>query len=989
MRTREWSVCLVLAGLAVACGDQPTAPDRELTPGPGTVALATATSEDGLSIVTDKDDYAPGDTVWFTGAGWASGDTLDIVLTDDPTLDSHQWSVEIREDGTFRDSTYVVDTEDLGVTFTLTATSRATHKSLTVIFADAQNLGAATLNGGSAVSVAPNASITALLTVTTTGSGGNSNWSSSAWRIATSPPQNDNAYTCVDTPDHSGAATNSESFSITAPASPGTYNTYFKVFQNANCAGGSGTQSAVLSNSVVVTVPSAATITTVSSSQNPSGSGQSVTFTATVTSGSPAAAVTAGQVAFKLGGTNCADASQLQAGQTVDANGQVTFATSALAIGSHIIRACYGGATGFLASEGSVTQQVNTTATEIDLSSSANPSKTGQSVTFTATVTSNSNPVTTGQLSFKKGGTQCSDATEVQAPANLSSSGQKTYVASFAASESPVTFRACYGGSSSPLLSASGASVVQNVDKAATTTSLSSGLNPSVFSQSVTFSATVAVVSPGVGTPAGSITLKDGTCGAGTELGTSSLNGSGQATFNVSSLSAGSHSVTACYAGNGDFEASNGSVAQTVNKAATTTVLGSSDNPSVFSQAVTFDVTVTPNSPAVATPAGDVVLKNGTCAAGTTIGASTALDGTGKASFNVSSLAVGTHPINACYLGNTNFLASDDEVSQVVNKASTSTGVASTVNPSVFSQSVTFDVTVTPVLPAVATPAGDVALVEGTCSSGTALGGPTALDGTGKASFVLSTLAVGTHTITACYAGNVSFEASDGGISQVVNKASTATALASSANPSILAQPVTFDVTVTPVSPAVATPQGDVTLKEGTCTAGATIGGPTALNASGQTSFTVTTLSAGNHTVSACYGGNASFEGSSNSLTQQVRFNFIGFAPPVDRPNTYNVSKAGQAIPLKWQLQDFFGNPVTTLAVATVKASDQSCTLGTTTDQLEEYASGQSGLQNLGGGYYQFNWKTPPSYSSSCKTIGLDLGEGFVRSNLAFFTFKK
>ena len=63
MRTRDWSVCLVLAGLAVGCGDQPTGLDREPVSGPGKVALATATSEDGLSIVTDKDDYAPGDTV--------------------------------------------------------------------------------------------------------------------------------------------------------------------------------------------------------------------------------------------------------------------------------------------------------------------------------------------------------------------------------------------------------------------------------------------------------------------------------------------------------------------------------------------------------------------------------------------------------------------------------------------------------------------------------------------------------------------------------------------------------------------------------------------------------------------------------------------------------------------------------------------------------------------------------------------------------------
>jgi hypothetical protein len=103
----------------------------------------------------------------------------------------------------------------------------------------------------------------------------------------------------------------------------------------------------------------------------------------------------------------------------------------------------------------------------------------------------------------------------------------------------------------------------------------------------------------------------------------------------------------------------------------------------------------------------------------------------------------------------------------------------------------------------------------------------------------------------------------------------------------------------------------------------------------------------------------------------------------------YNLSKAGQAIPLKWELRDFFGNPVTTLTNVTVKVTDQGCSTIPNADQIEEYASGQSGLQNFGDGRYQFNWKTPGSYATSCKTLGLDIGEGSVRTNLAYFTFKK
>jgi hypothetical protein len=58
-----------------------------------------------------------------------------------------------------------------------------------------------------------------------------------------------------------------------------------------------------------------------------------------------------------------------------------------------------------------------------------------------------------------------------------------------------------------------------------------------------------------------------------------------------------------------------------------------------------------------------------------------------------------------------------------------------------------------------------------------------------------------------------------------------------------------------------------------------------------------------------------------------------------------------------------------------------------TTDLIEEYASGGSGLQNLGDGYYQWNWKMPSNYANSCKTMKLDLGEGLFHT--ALFQFKK
>jgi uncharacterized repeat protein (TIGR01451 family) len=123
-----------------------------------------------------------------------------------------------------------------------------------------------------------------------------------------------------------------------------------------------------------------------------------------------------------------------------------------------------------------------------------------------------------------------------------------------------------------------------------------------------------------------------------------------------------------------------------------------------------------------------------------------------------------------------------------------------------------------------------------------------------------------------------------------------------------------------------------------------------------------------------------------------VVYNFAGFSAPVDRPNIMNVSKAGQAIPLKWRLTDALGRPITDLTSVAVQVGTLNCDLGTSQDVIEEYAAGASGLQNLGDGYYQFNWKTPTSYAGTCKTTALTFGAGglaYTEKPAAYFTFKK
>jgi hypothetical protein len=118
--------------------------------------------------------------------------------------------------------------------------------------------------------------------------------------------------------------------------------------------------------------------------------------------------------------------------------------------------------------------------------------------------------------------------------------------------------------------------------------------------------------------------------------------------------------------------------------------------------------------------------------------------------------------------------------------------------------------------------------------------------------------------------------------------------------------------------------------------------------------------------------------------------NFSGFSSPVDNPTVVNTVKAGQAIPLKWRLTDASGNPVTNLQSVTVTATSFNCSLGTSIDQIEEVAAGSSGLQNLGDGYYQYNWKSPTSYAKSCKTLQINgLGMQLTAQQQPLFQFTR
>ena len=208
----------------------------------------------------------------------------------------------------------------------------------------------------------------------------------------------------------------------------------------------------------------------------------------------------------------------------------------------------------------------------------------------------------------------------------------------------------------------------------------------------------------------------------------------------AASITSAKISLTACAQLCTDFAIDTIYVTPTPPAASTTTQLTASPNPAHFDTSVTFSATVTSTA---GTPTGTVTFKNGA----TTLGTGT-LSG-GKATFATSALAVGSHSITASYAGAGNFAASTSAaLMETISTATTSTTLTASANPAHFATSVTFTATVTS---AAGTPTGTVTFKNGATTLGTGT-----LSG-GKATFATSALAVGSHSITAAYAGNSSY----------------------------------------------------------------------------------------------------------------------------------------------------------------------------------------------------------------------------------------
>lgn len=115
-----------------------------------------------------------------------------------------------------------------------------------------------------------------------------------------------------------------------------------------------------------------------------------------------------------------------------------------------------------------------------------------------------------------------------------------------------------------------------------------------------------------------------------------------------------------------------------------------------------------------------------------------------------------------------------------------------------------------------------------------------------------------------------------------------------------------------------------------------------------------------------------------------------GFYPPVVAPSVAtNLAKASKTIPLTFYAETASG-PITDLTTVNLTVTGVSCdSISTAVIAVEEYVAGPAvGLQNLGGGYYQYNWKTRRTDQNSCKTVTLALPDAYATSTNPVANFK-
>ena len=522
-------------------------------------------------------------------------------------------------------------------------------------------------------------------------------------------------------------------------------------------------------------------------------------------------------------------------GSAISKNGLASLVVNSLDVGTHSITARYSGDNTYAAALSTAQALVITQAASVvGLTLSKTTAEYGQQVDLTANL---SPSLATGTVVFRDDTTELGriDLTNGRAVLSLNN---------FALGSHPITVE--YLGT--PNLTGS-SSAVQNLVIQQASTSLALVATPATVGYRAPLKLTATAASAG-GSVAGSIRFMDGS----TELGSVPLaNGKAELLIDqkISPLASGNHSIQAIYDASGVFAGSSSTavVVKVLSAISPTIALTASPNQSLIGQGQKITFTVKLTSPS-GTPTGLVdLLDNGApLQAGVPV-----VNGT--ATFTTSNLPIGTHSIQANYLGDTLFgpVASATAVNfEIIQPVSTTTTLAVDPASLAFAMPVTLTATI-----AAATPptGGTVDFYDGSKKLGQA-----SLSANGTASLPLAGLGVGSHALKAVYSGFERFIASQSVVSTVsVDKATSSTTLSLSATQVVWGSGTPrVDLTAQVDGPGQST-SGTVSFFRGTLLLGS------AALANGAAILTTNQLQLGDNSITARYDGDLNYLASESS----------------------------------------------------------------------------------------------------------------------------
>jgi Bacterial Ig-like domain (group 3)/FG-GAP-like repeat len=337
------------------------------------------------------------------------------------------------------------------------------------------------------------------------------------------------------------------------------------------------------------------------------------------------------------------------------------------------------------------------------------------------------------------------------------------------------------------------------------------------------------------------------------EVGTANLTNNTATLPLTSTLSLGTHRLTASWPGDSTYASFIFHGTHTVTRIPVTINLNAQPSPATVDQQVTltFSFANSVSSPSFPPTGTYAVLDNGTAIGNGNVTAT-------STSFSINALysGVGTHTYTVTYSGDANHLSASNTLNEIINPAPTTTTLQSAPNPVPYGQPLTLTALITPSI-AAGTPeltaSGPSTITFNGLPGGSItlpVNFPTGSPGNTSATITYTPagkITPGSYHVTAVFSGNINLLGSTSSVlSQIVSPPPSVTTLTVTPAPAYQAHNVTFTANATGI---ITTPTGTVQFLDGSTVLA------TAPLASGNATFSTSTLFVGTHTLSTLYNG--------------------------------------------------------------------------------------------------------------------------------------